>query len=180
MIASVKTIAGAYWNLIQDKNKEQVQEIISSLMAFSNLYEMHPETRDFLNHPKISLEQKIQMIHAFCTVQKGGTDVEHLLLLLLRENRLKDLRTIVSLLKEMRDEHFHIVSAVVTTISPLTDQQKHELTIQLKKTFQAEDVEITENIDEHLLGGVVIHVHGQVINNSLKTKLLRIQESLQP
>jgi F-type H+-transporting ATPase subunit delta len=120
------------------------------------------------------------MIHAFCTVQKGGTDVEHLLLLLLRKNRFKDLRTIVFLLKEMKDEHFHIVSAVVTTISPLTDKQKNELTIQLKKTFQAEDVEMTENIDEHLLGGVVIHVHGQVINNSLKTKLLRIQESLQP
>jgi F-type H+-transporting ATPase subunit delta len=179
MIATAKTIAGAYWNSIQEKKKEEVKNIIAALVAFSNLYTMHQETRDFLNHPKISLDTKQQMIHAFCQVQNGNTDVENMLLLLLQQNRLKDLRKIVPLLKEMSDEHFHIVSAVVTTVSPLTDNQKKELEVNLKKSFQAEEVELTETIDVHLLGGVVINVHGQVINNSLKTKLLRIQESLQ-
>ena len=70
-----------------------------------------------------------------------------------------------------------MVKANVTSAKALDAAELTQLRNALKKRFDRE-VEITTQIDESLIGGVVINTGDVVIDGSIKTKLARLQASL--
>lgn len=76
-------------------------------------------------------------------------------------------------LKELAERRGEI-SATVTAAHDLTEEQTKALTDEIKKAVGAK-VTIDVTVDPALLGGLVVQVGSRMVDNSLRTKLNRMQ-----
>ncbi len=67
--------------------------------------------------------------------------------------------------------------AEVTTAVPLTEAEQTALRGKLSEEFGS-GLEFEFHVDQAILGGVIAHVGGQVIDDSVAGKLARLRESL--
>jgi F-type H+-transporting ATPase subunit delta len=70
-----------------------------------------------------------------------------------------------------------IIKAEVSSASALTADQKKQI-ISIVKASQGKDVELIEKIDESLIGGFVLRVGDQQVDDSIKRKLNDLKVSL--
>ena len=80
---------------------------------------------------------------------------------------------IEAFLRRLADKRGEI-AAQVTSAKPLSDAQLARVTEQLKRTVGGKVV-IDHKVDPGLIGGLVVRVGSKLIDNSLKTKLMRLQ-----
>ncbi len=62
-------------------------------------------------------------------------------------------------------------AATVTTASPLSDTQRHSIRDYLQKQVAVDAVELTEQVDPTLIGGVIVQTADAVYDRSVKTQL---------
>ena len=66
------------------------------------------------------------------------------------------------------------VTAVVTSASPLSDAQIDALVTKLRAATGAK-IQIDQRVDASLIGGLIVKVGSTLVDQSLKTKLMRLQ-----
>ena len=89
----------------------------------------------------------------------------------LAENgRLRELKNVIRLVRELALGHRGETTAEVTSAHPLSDQQIAELTSKLRARMGRE-VGINASVDPSLLGGIVVRLGSQMIDASIRTKL---------
>ena len=60
----------------------------------------------------------------------------------------------------------------------LSDEQKERVESRLRDTTDYVSFEITYNVDESLIGGMVIRIGDRVVDSSIKTKIDEIAKNL--
>jgi F-type H+-transporting ATPase subunit delta len=70
-----------------------------------------------------------------------------------------------------------IQKAQITSASALTADQKAKVTAIVKE-FSGKEVELTETIDESLIGGFILRVGDQQVDDSIKRKLNDLKVTL--
>ena len=68
--------------------------------------------------------------------------------------------------------------ANVTTAFALSDKQKSDIEKRLLETTQYETFEMNYDVDESLIGGMVIRIKDRVVGCSIKTKLYELSKQL--
>ena len=97
----------------------------------------------------------------------------------LAENaRLSALPNIVTLFAYYKAEHEKSVEADVTSAMPLTAEQEANIVIALEKRL-ARKVKLNCNVDNTLIGGLIIQTGDLVIDGSVRGKLNKLAEALQ-
>lgn len=71
-----------------------------------------------------------------------------------------------------------VVEATVTTAKPLSDSQREALRARLVEMNGGKAVEITEAIDEKVLGGVVVEMNGRRWDNTVQRRLADIRRRM--
>jgi F-type H+-transporting ATPase subunit delta len=61
---------------------------------------------------------------------------------------------------------------------PLDTHQKKEIITELKRRYNATDIVLTEIIDTSLLGGFKIEINNQIIDLTIRNKIIKLQEYL--
>ena len=74
-------------------------------------------------------------------------------------------------------EYKGIQKAEITSASALTEDQKKTVT-KIVKDYTGKEVELTEHIDESLIGGFVLRVGDQQIDDSIRRKLNDLKVTL--
>ncbi len=93
--------------------------------------------------------------------------------LLARDNKLGSANKITTEFIKLSKKKLGIVELNVTTASALTEEVKQQLT----KTFGGQ-VEIHEQIDKSLIGGIIAQTSDTILDGSIKTQLKRLKASL--
>ena len=113
---------------------------------------------------------------------KSGAERERALELsvefLAKKNLLGKAPEILKHLERIKNEDLRIVSAKVTSSTPLTKYTEDEVKHALKKRYEAEDVILELQEDKTLVGGVKIEANDEVIDLSFKNKLNQLQNHL--
>ncbi|MFH0820649.1 MAG: ATP synthase F1 subunit delta [Candidatus Peregrinibacteria bacterium] len=172
-----KTIAQAFFDSLKDLPLTQVNEALQILRAFHQAYTTEPMLRDFLNHPHIPVQDKIQKIQAILKTI-ANREAESFLIFLIRLQKTESMGILLPLLHDLRDEQFGVLSVHAATASHLSAEQQEELKTLLKQVFDKKTVELTTQTNADLLGGLVIRVGGQMFDSSLRTQLQKIQLAL--
>jgi F-type H+-transporting ATPase subunit delta len=94
-----------------------------------------------------------------------------------KKNREKFLPLIAKQFIALYTEYKGIQKADVTSASPLTAEQKTQVT-KIIKEYTGKEVELTEHIDETLIGGFVLRVGDKQIDDSIRRKLNDLKVSL--
>lgn len=170
-----KTYGEALFELAVEEKKTDV--FLDEVNAVLEALELNSDFYKLLNHPKISKEEKIQVVE---NVFKGriSDEVTGFLTLIISKERYKELDAILEYFISRVKEEKGIGTAYVTTAVTLNEIQKAQVKEKLLSTTQYNEMEMFYTTDESLIGGMVIRIKDRVVDSSIKTKLSEIKKQL--
>ncbi|HCK32003.1 MAG: ATP synthase F1 subunit delta [Micavibrio sp.] len=172
-------VALRYVTALLDSASESkaVSKIAKDLTDLGAMLKSSDDFQSLIESPVISREDKMAAVAAIAKKAKLDKLTANFLMLLGKNNRLSALPTMVALgLKEI-DAREGRLTAQIDTAHVLSDKQTKELKDSLKKGL-GKDITLNITQDENLLGGIVIRAGSLMIDDSVKTKIGRLQRQL--
>jgi F-type H+-transporting ATPase subunit delta len=133
-----------------------------------------PEIRRFLGHPRITPAEKERVVAA---VVASGL-VRRLFAALLSVRSTDLLPAIAESFARLVRRETGFVETVARVAQPLTPKQEDEIRAAVKAATGLTPV-MKVQVDPRLIGGVRLTIDGRVADNSLKSELDRLKETLQ-
>ncbi len=148
----------------------------TNMLAFAASCVQLPQVAEILKNPRYSIEVRYDIILSFSkeVLNQAGKNFIKILAI---HQRLTALPPIYALFQQLCAAARKILHAKVKSVVPLTDAHLKQLNALLVKRFER-DVELESEIDTSLIGGVVIYVGDQIIDNSLRGRLEKLKEAV--
>ncbi|MEP6901574.1 MAG: ATP synthase F1 subunit delta [Actinomycetota bacterium] len=176
---SVETVARRYATALADVVLKggETEAIKTELKLWEDLIKSNNNLRTVFANPAIAHLGKEKVLEGLLAKTKPSKTTANFLRVLLQNSRLTELAEINEKFASVLDERNGIVSADVTSARPLSDAQKAEFQVNLTK-LTGKKVNLTFDIDENIIGGVVTRVGSTVYDGSVKTQLENLKEQL--
>ena len=94
------------------------------------------------------------------------------------EEKVTYVKMVAARAKEVIEYYESVLKIVEDHTATLTDEQKKHLVEKLKETTKYESFEMNYQVDEALIGGMVIRIGDRVVDSSIKTKLYNLSREL--
>ncbi|MET3699006.1 ATP synthase F1 subcomplex delta subunit [Bacillus oleivorans] len=169
-----KRYALALFQLAQEQNL--VDTIESELRAVKQAIADTPELLGLLNNPKFSVEKKkefVKEIFSACTPY-----VQHTIMLLVDRHRENEIANMASDFVALTNEEKGIAEATVQSIRPLTTDEADGISHAFAAKVGKRSLEITNEVNTDLLGGLKIRIGNLIFDGSLQGKLERLKREL--
>ena len=128
-----------------------------------------------LANPALPLDRREQIVGR---VYSGlSTPARNLVALLVRRGRIEQLPRVAEEFRRLDDRRRGIVHATATSALPLTDTEIRALTARLEQMTGGK-VALRTEVDESLLGGLVVRVGSRLIDGSVRGRLERLRNQL--
>ncbi len=167
-----KSYADALFSLALETNT--VFETLTALKAMRDGLYATEGALDLLASPSIPKDERCAVLEkAF-----GDVQPEHVMSfvgVLVQHGHIRELDDCLTAYTELHDEHSRLSTAYVSSAVELTAGEKEKLIEKLSRKLQR-TIHLECTVDPSLLGGLVVHVDGKVIDGSLKHKLQEIKE----
>jgi len=98
--------------------------------------------------------------------------------LLITNNQTSQLRKILDSFDSIWKQRNGIIEAEIKVAKKLSDDSRTILQNYVLEISKAKNVEMTEVIDETLLGGFIVKYDGSIVDNSLKTRIQDLKNNL--
>jgi len=157
--------------------RDTLNSITRDMAALSAMLADSADLAGITVNPVISSEAKGRAITA--VAEKAGFDrlVVNFLAVIAHNNRLDQLENIITEFNRIVAHHNGEVSASVTTARKLTKAQLDALKKKLESMVNS-DVTVDSDINDALLGGIVVKIGSRMIDSSLMTRLANLEESM--
>ena len=147
------------------------------VQALRGIFAEHADLAQFLNHPQITKDEKVKVVE---NIFRGRISEGLLgfLVIVIEKGRQNDMLPICDYFINRVKEYKKIGVVRVTSAVVLSDEQKKRVEEKLLATTQYVDLEITYEVDEELLGGLVIRIGDRVVDSSIRTRLEEVKREL--
>ena len=172
---AANTYAEALFELAIEEQKTDL--LLEEILSVHDLLRENPELIQFLEHPEILKEEKIQVVE---NIFKGrfSDDVTGFLVVIVTKGRSKELPAILTEFIAKIKEYKKIGSVQVTSAVELDESWKNKIRERLLKTTGYKKLEIFYVVDPSLIGGMIIRLKDRVVDSSIKSKLERMRSQL--
>ncbi len=169
------TYGEALFELAVEEGKEN--QFLEEVTGLKNILDENPEFGKLMNHPKILKEEKLKVLK---DVFEGRISKELLgfLHLVVSKDRYGEIDSILDYFIAQVKQLKGIGIAHVTTAILLDEAKKKEIEAKLQTNTPFKKMEMHYQIDEDLIGGMVIRIGDRVVDSSVKTKLFELQREL--
>ncbi len=149
--------------------KKLLKEVYADMVLFKKTCAANRDLVLMLRNPIISHEKKKAVLYA---IFKGKFNPATLAIfdVITRKNRESYLPAIAESFEIQYRQHEGIVKAIVTTPVPLTDTLRKEFMAMIAKQT-GKEIDMEEKVDPAIIGGYILNIGDQRIDNSVKTKL---------
>lgn len=170
-----KTYGDALFELAVEEGKIDVLE--EEIIQLQKVLADNDSFGKLMNHPKIIVEEKLQVAK---NVFEGRVSDELLgfLTIIISKDRYRDIDTILDYFIAEVKRYKGIGVATVTTAVPLGEDQRGKIEQKLLDTTQYAKMEMHFQVDEALIGGMVVRIGDRVVDSSIRTKLSELQKEL--
>jgi F-type H+-transporting ATPase subunit delta len=151
--------------------------IAADLDRLFELWRDDPSFRAFIADPR--LDAAAQRRGAFAVIERAGvgTEVRNLVGVLITNRRLSQLPQVAQALGALLAERRGQRTAEVISAHPLSDTQRAQIAARLTEAgFPG--VKLVERIDQTILGGLIVRIGSRLYDNSIKSKLQRLQYAM--
>ena len=148
----------------------------SDMLSVAAQFAADDELAKILVHPALTAQQQATALTDLCG-DKLNQAGKNFLMILSENKRLTLLPEIVEAFEELKAAQEHAVDVNVTSAFALTDAQQETLSLALKNKLQC-DVRLTSEVDQALVGGVIIRAGDLVIDGSVRGKLAKLAEAM--
>ncbi|MDD7403829.1 MAG: F0F1 ATP synthase subunit delta [Butyribacter sp.] len=154
-----------------------IDSLMEETEAVLAIFQENEEYVKLLNHPKITVEEKVSMLkEAFAG--KVSDQLTGLLTTVVEKGRFAEIENILSYFQEQVREYKKIGTAVVTSAVSLTQDEKDSIEDKLLKTTSYKSFRMQYSVDESLIGGIIIQIGDRVVDSSIRTKLANMAKDL--
>ena len=170
-----KTYAQALFELAVEENK--TAPFMGEAAGLLEVIRTNTEFGQFMNHPKIQKEDKLQVVKNVFENQISK-ELVGFLVTIVEKDRYTEIEDILSEFIAAVKEYNNIGTAYVTTAIALENKEKQDIESRLLATTKYETIECVYDVDESLIGGMVIKMGDRVVDSSIRTKLEKLQREL--
>jgi len=169
------TYGGALFELAVEEGRED--EFLEEIIQLKGILSENPAFGRLMNHPKILKEEKLKVLEE---VFEGRISKEllGLLHLVVSKDRYGEIDAIldhfVGEVKKLKG----VGVAHVTTAYGLNEAKRKEVEEKLLSTTSFKKMEMHYQVDEDLIGGMVVRIGDRVVDSSVKSKLSALQREL--
>jgi len=167
--------AAALYSLANDGRV--LDETIDQVAALGRLIDESAELRRVLESPLVAIAQGVGAVRALLEDQGFSSLVVRFACVVAQNRRLKNLRAIVAAFAALVASRRGVVTAVVTSAHPLSTVQREALRARLIEAGYGQ-VNIEEQVDTSLLGGLVVRIGARLFDSSIKSRLQRLQYAM--
>ena len=170
-----KAYGEALFELALEKN--ELDSIAEQVNLLVNAFAENPELIKLISHPKISKEEKINVIE---TIFKGrmSDDIVGFLVIIVEKDRGSEIADILKLFQAKVREYKKIGVALVTSAIELSTEQKQKVEQKLLQQTAYESFEVEYKVDASLIGGMIIRIGDRVVDSSIRSKLDNLTKEL--
>lgn len=170
-----KTYGEAIFELAVSENRvdalaEEIQTVLKAL-------EENPEFSEIMKHPKIIKEEKLRIVE---NVFKGrvSDELTGFIRLIVEKDRYGQFEEIMQYFLDEVKSLKGIGVAYVRSALPLREEQKKQVEAKLLETTSFREMEMHYQVDDTLIGGMVIRIGDRVADSSIRTKLSHLEQQL--
>jgi len=154
-----------------------LDEVVSEMQSLGQLIDASADIRRLLGSPLIDVNQSTKAVLAVLEQQGFGKAVRDFVGVVATNRRLRALRDIVNAFAALVAQRRGIITADVASAHPLTDVQRQQLRARLIEAGYG-NVNINEQVQPDLLGGLVVRIGARLYDTSLKSRLQRLQYAM--
>lgn len=173
---SLSGLAGRYATALIELagEKKQLDSVAEDLKGLKSLIGESEDLRTLIRSPLYRREQQTAAIGAL--LEKAGVNdiTRRFVMVVAKNKRLFVLPKIIDAFLAELARRRGEVTAEVTAAHELSDDQRHSLAEALRKAVGSK-VQVALSVDPSILGGLVVKVGSRMIDNSVRTKLQRLQ-----
>ena len=157
--------------------EEQIEKVISDgLKTVSRVLREAPEYLDFLASPNIPIQDRVGAINQ--AFSDGVHEyVVSFLKVLCEKNNVRYIHKIIEDYEDLYHAKDGISTAKVISAVPLKKAEKEKLKEKLEK-FCGHTVIMECSTNSAILGGIIVHIDGRVLDGSLRRRLHDIKEKI--
>lgn len=133
--------------------------------------------RDFIADPRLDAVK--QRAAAFAILDRAGIggEVKNLVGVLITNRRLAALPQVAQAFGALLAERRGQQTAEVTTAHPLSETQRAQIVARLTEAGHS-GIRLAEHVDPSILGGLIVRIGSRLYDNSIKSKLQRLQYAM--
>jgi F-type H+-transporting ATPase subunit delta len=176
---SVETVARRYASALADVVSKTggAAAIQTELKIWETMMISNAELLGVFANPAIAHKNKEKVLEKLIESSQPSQTVGNFLRVLLRNNRLTEIKAINERFASVLEERSGVVAANVTSARVLSDSERSELQANLEK-LTGKRVSANFETNENIIGGVVTRIGSTVYDGSVKTKLDELKEQM--
>lgn len=176
---SLQTIARRYASALADVvvERKEEREVQQEIDQWASMIEANPQLKEVFANPTIAYDEKRKVLEELISRTRVRPTTGSFLRVLLRNQRLSQLRNVAERFALVLDERAGVVSAAVTTAKPISEDLKN----QVRETLAAatgRSVRVSFNTDEKIIGGMVARIGSTIFDSSVQSRLERLSDEL--
>ncbi|WP_082232673.1 F0F1 ATP synthase subunit delta [Halobacillus massiliensis] len=171
-------IAKRYANALFQIGEEQskLDKIESELRALRQIFKDNKQLDSFLKHPRLSVDEKKQMLKG--TLKGFSKETINTMMLLIDRHREEIISDMADHFILKMNDMKGIADATVYSVSPLSDIEKKRISDTFAPKVGKQSLNLTNVIDPSILGGIRLRVGNRIFDGSVSGKLSRIEREL--
>ena len=169
-----KRYAVALFEIAKEKNslEAMVEEIRAVKEVFSNNQELYA----FLKQPKITLQQKQQVLSdAFAGISE---DIKSTIMLMIERHRTDEIAQMSAEFVELCNEDKSVAEATVYTTRPITDAEREAISSAFAPKVGKNTLRIENIVDRDIIGGMKLRIGNRIFDGTVSGKLNRLERQL--
>lgn len=157
------------------KEEDAVEALQKEILAIQDSF-LEEDFKAILSHPKVAMKEKIKLVEDIFT-DRISKNLVGLFVLVIRKGRQASISDILSEVLVLIDTYQGKMKAYISSPNTLSDEQKKTIEDQLQSMTKKEIIPIYD-IDESLIGGLIIRIGDRIVDNSIKGHLHTLSREL--
>lgn len=176
---SLQTVARRYASALADVaiERREEREVQVEIDYWASLIETHAQLKEVFVNPTIPYEQKRKVLEDLIARTYVRETTSGFLRVLLKNQRLSQLRDVAERYGQVLDERSGVVAANVTTARPIPEELKGTLHDALAAST-GRSVRLSFATDQAIIGGLVARIGSTIFDGSVQSQLDRLAAGL--
>jgi F-type H+-transporting ATPase subunit delta len=176
---SLQTVARRYATALADVAIERHEErdVQNELDQWAEMIEAHSQLKEVFANPTIVYDHKRKVLEDLIARTRVRETTSSFLRVLLKNQRLSQLRGIVERFGQVLDERGGVVAAHVTTARPIPEDLRNSLHETLAAAT-GRKVRLSFTTDESIIGGLVARIGSTIFDGSVQSQLDRLAHEM--
>ncbi len=159
------------------KEEEVLIKVSDDLNLIQTLFRKNKDFRNFLMHPAISFEEKKKVIENLSKEANLNEYVKEAIEYVVKSNKANILKYIADEFSFEIEKFFATVKGEIITAFPIDEETVNKIKEKVEAKL-GKKVEFETKQDPSIIGGIIVKAGSYVLDSSIKTYLLKLEQQL--